>query len=280
MSVTNFNSENLKVDWILHYQRRYWGNPTFRPLMTSYLDNQLIRNQEEEERLFHLLQFLSFVKSLKLNPFKDCQKHKIKNQLYYELKFPLIQFVKFTGMQLSNHCEREKLILYFYQLQKLDPIVKVFSKMTFRSYVCFPYVDCANPYGNSWSIEVLAAEELFCSPYPFQMPTSFLRSRNKNDLRLKVLFMKSLAVSDRKKRLYLEKFFNTINVRNDALIQIKKNITELLSELVENKIIQNEVEIVLKSGKKKDMLVQKLTTSDITRRIKYIQLYETLQKIG
>jgi hypothetical protein len=273
-------SDYFYTDWILDFQRRYQATTTFRPLVTSYLENQVIKNQEEEERLFHLLQFLSFVKSLKLNPFKDCRKHKIKNQFYYELKFPLIQFVKFTGMQLSNHCEREKLIFYFYQLQKLDPIVKVFSKMAFRSYVCFPYVDCANPSGNSWAIEVLAAEELFCYPYQFQMPASFLRSTNKNDLRLKVLFMKSLAVSDRKKRLYLENFFNTINVRNDPLIQIKKNIIQLLSELVKNKIIQNEVEIVLKSGKKKDMLIQKLTTSDITRRIKYIQLYETFQKIG
>jgi hypothetical protein len=273
-------SDYSYTDWILDFQRRYQATTTFRPLVTSYLENQVLKNQEEEERLFHLLQFLSFVKSLKLNPFKDCRKHKIKNQFYYELKFSLIQFVKFTGMQLSNHCEREKLILYFHQLQKLDPIVKVFSKMAFRSYVCFPYVDCANPSGNSWAIEVLAAEELFCYPYQFQMPASFLRSTNKNDLRLKVLFMKSLAVSDRKKRLCLEKFFNTINVRNDPLIQIKKNIIQLLSELVENKIIQNEVEIVLKSGKKKDMLVQKLTTSDITRRIKYIRLHETLQKIG
>ena len=140
------------TDWILDFQRRYWGNPTFRPLMTSYLDNQLIRNQEEEERLFHLLQFLSFVKSLKLNPFKDCQKHGIKKQLYYGLKFPLSKFVKFTGMQLSHQFDREKLLFYFYQLQKLDPIVKVFSNLAFRSYVCFPYVDCANPSGKSWII--------------------------------------------------------------------------------------------------------------------------------
>ena len=36
------------------------------------------------------------------------------------------------------------------------------------------------------------------------------------------------------------------------------------------------MEIILKSCKKKDMLIQKLTSSDITRRIKYIQFYETL----
>lgn len=102
----------------------------FRPLVASYFENPLTNNQEEEEeRLFHLLQLLSFVKSLKLNPFKDCQKHKIKNQFYYELKFSLIQFVIFTGMPISNHCKQEKLIFYFSQLQKLDPIVKAFSKL-------------------------------------------------------------------------------------------------------------------------------------------------------
>jgi hypothetical protein len=91
--------------------------------------------------------------------------------------------------------------------------------------------------------------------------------------------MKSLAVSDLKKRLDLEEFFNTINVGNDPLIQIKKNIIQLLSKLVENKIIQNEVEVILKSGKKKYHLIKNLTTSDITRRVKYIQLHEIIEKI-
>ena len=86
--------------------------------------------------------------------------------------------------------------------------------------------------------------------------------------------MKSLAVSEQTKRLDIEEFFNTIHVRNNLLIQIKKNIIELLNELVENKIIQNEVEVVLKSGKKKYHLIKNLTTSDITRRIKYIKFYE------
>lgn len=267
------------TDWIVDFQRRLQGSLDYRSLVTSYLESQLIKKQEEEKGFFHLLQFLSFVKSLKLNPFKDCEKYRLKEQFYYGLKFPLSQFVKFTGMHLSNHSEREKLILYFYQLQKLDPIVKVFSDKAFRSYVCFPYVKCNNPSGKSWVVEVLVAEELFSFPYPFQLPKSFLRSGSKNDLRLKVCLMKSLAVSDQKKRLDLEEFFNTINVRNDPLIQIKKNIIQLLSELVENKIIRNEVEVILKSGKKKYHLIKNLTTSDITRRIKYIQLHEIIQKI-
>ena len=84
-------------------------------------------------------------------------------------------------MQLSHQSDREKLIFYFYQLQTLGPIVKVFSKMAFRSYVCFPYIGCDNPFGNSWMIEVLAVEELFYFLYPFQLPKSFLISKNKNE---------------------------------------------------------------------------------------------------
>ena len=110
-------------------------------------------------------------------------------------------------MHLSNNSEREKLILYFYQLQKLDPIIKVFSDRAFRSYVCFPYVKCNNLSGKSWVVEVLVAEELFSFPYPFQLPKSFLNSANKHDLRLKVRLMKSLAVSERGKRLDVEFLF-------------------------------------------------------------------------
>jgi hypothetical protein len=182
----------------------------------------------EEERFFHLLQFLSFIKSLELNPFKDCKKLRVKKQNYCRLKFPLSKFVRFTGIQILNQPDRRKLIEYFKQLHKLDPIVKEFSDGAFRSYVCFLYADCENPSGKAWVVEVFAAEELFWFPYPFQLPKSFLISRQKNDLRLKVLFMKSLAVSDQEKRLNLEEFFNTINVRNDQLIKIKESMIQLL----------------------------------------------------
>lgn len=271
-------SDYIYADWVVDFQRRHHQqvNLTSRSLVISYLENRIIMNQAEEERLFHLLQLLSFLKSL--NPLTDCRKYQIKRQFYYGLKFPLSKFVKFTGIQLSNQSEREKLIFYFSQLQKLDPIVKVFSNMAFRSYVCFPYVDCSNPSGKSWVVDILVAEELFYFPYPFRLPKSFLYSRSKNDLRLKVRLMGWLTVSGQKKILNLEEFFNAINVRNDSLILIKKNLIQLLIELVENKIIQNDVEIVLKSDKKKYHLIKNLTVSDITRRIKYIQLHEIIPK--
>ena len=91
--------------------------------------------------------------------------------------------------------------------------------------------------------------------------------------------MKSLAVSEREKILDLKEFFNTISLPNTALIQIKKSLIQLLSELVENRILQDEVKILLKSGKERDRLIKNLTTSDITRRIKYLKFHEIIKKI-
>lgn len=91
--------------------------------------------------------------------------------------------------------------------------------------------------------------------------------------------MKSLVVSEREKKLDLEEFFKPINDRNDQLLKIKKSIIQLLNELVENRIIQNEGVIVLKSGKRTHELIKNLTTSDITRRIKHIKLTEVLKNL-
>ena len=181
--------------------------------------------------------------------------------------------MEFTGIRTLKDSQRKNLLLYFKNLQKLDPIVKEFSNKAFRSYVCFTYVECENPFRNCWIIEVLAVEELFYFPYPF------LISKNKNDLRLKVQFIESLAVNEQEKFLDLEELFNRINVRNNQLIRIKKSMSELLKELVENKIIQNELEIIFKSGKKIHGLIKNLSIADITRRIKILKLTEILIKL-
>ena len=63
--------------------------------------------------------------------------------------------------------------------------------------------------------------------------------------------MKSLAVHAQEKKLNLDKFFDQVNVSNKQLIKIKKNIIKLLKELVEDRIIDDEIVLVLKSDEKK-----------------------------
>jgi hypothetical protein len=60
------------------------------------------------------------------------------------------------------------------------------------------------------------------------------------------------------------------------MIKIKKSMIQLLKELVEDEIIHNQLEILFKSGKKKEGLIKILTASDITRRIKYLKFTENI----
>ena len=266
------------TDWLVDFSRKY--QPKKIPssfLLSSYLQNTL-DCQEDEEQFFHLLQFLSFVKSLNLKPTKDCQKHWIKNQLYYILKFTLADFLDFTGITITKNYQRKKVLKYFKDLQKLDPIVREFSDESFRSYVSFPYVDSHNPFSNSWVIEVFIAEELFNFSYPFIFPESFLRGKSKNDFRLKLLLIQSLSVKDQQKKLDIQELFQRVTTSNSRMVQMKENLIELLEELVEKKSLGPEIQIISKSGKKKHMQIKNLTSSSITRRIEYLKFNEIIHQ--
>ena len=124
---------------------------------------------------------------------------------------------------------------------------------------------------------IYVAEELFWLPYPFHLSKSFLISKQKNDLRLKIQFIKALTVSDQKKILDLQEFFNAINVSNKRLVIIKESILYLLKALVKDKIIHNQIEILFKNSKKEEVLIEFLTASDIKRRIKYLKFTENIK---
>jgi len=53
--------------------------------------------------------------------------------------------------------------------------------------------------------------------------------------------MKPLAISDQEKILDLQEFFNTINVPNKRIIEIKESLIQLLKELIEEKIVHNQL---------------------------------------
>ena len=266
------------TDWLVDFSRRYPQEKIPSSfLLSSYLQNT-IDYQEDEEGFFHLLQFLSFVKSLNLNPTKNCQKHWIKNQLYYILKFTLADFLDFTGITITKNYQRKKLLKYFKDLQKLDPIVREFSDGSFRSYVSFPYVDSHNPFSNSWVIEVFIVEELFNFSYPFIFPESFLRGKYKNDFRLKLLLIQSLSVKDQEKKLDIQELFQRVPTSNSRMVQMKENLIQLLQELVEKKSLGPEIQIISKSGKKKHMQIKNLTSSSITRRIEYLKFNEIINR--
>lgn len=121
-----------------------------------------------------------------------------------------------------------------------------------------------------------AAEELLWFRYPFQLPKSFIAFKQKNDLRLKIRLIKALAISKKTKLLDLQELFSVMNISNNNLIKVKKQIIYLLKELVEYQIIHNQLEIISKSGSRKQIPIEYLTISNITRRVKYLRFSENI----
>ena len=67
-----------------------------------------------------------------------------------------------------------------------------------------------------------------------------------------------------------------MNISNNNLIKLKKQIIYLLKELVEYQIIHNQLEIISKSGSIKQIPIEYLTISNITRRVKYLRFSENI----
>jgi hypothetical protein len=160
------------------------------------------------------------------------------------LKFLQSKFVKYTGIQFSHPSDPKKLISYSKEFPKLDPIVKEFSDGTFRSYICLLYAQCENPFGKPWVVGIFAAEELFWFPYFFQLPKYFLIARQKNDLRLKVRLIKSLAVNDQEKILDLQECLKRLRVSNKKRTQLKQMIIEAIYHKINNQLIQPQFKII------------------------------------
>nr|YP_010444203.1 hypothetical protein, Heak293_Cp026_like [Fibrocapsa japonica]UTE95090.1 hypothetical protein, Heak293_Cp026_like [Fibrocapsa japonica] len=106
------------TDWVVDFRRRsLLVNSNNRPLLTSYLKNQIL-NAEEKKRFFCLLQFLSFIKSLDLKSFNDYKLLKVKNQNYCYLKFSLSKFVRYTSIKISK-----KSALFVAKVKEFDEFV-------------------------------------------------------------------------------------------------------------------------------------------------------------
>ena len=58
---------------------------------------------------------------------------------------------------------------------------------------------------------------------------------------------------------------------------MKEKLIQLLQELIENKIIEPELQIIYTNGKEKQLHIDKLVTSNINRRIQYFKFNEIIK---
>ena len=74
----------------------------------------------------------------------------------------------------------------------------------------------------------------------------------------------------------IQELFERVRVSNSRMVQIKEKLIQLLQELVEEKSLRPEIQIISKSGNKTYIQIQNLTSSSINRRIKYLEFNEII----
>lgn len=61
------------------------------------------------------------------------------------------------------------------------------------------------------------------------------------------------------------------------MVQIKKDFCKLLNELVEQKFIEPELQIIYKNGTQRQIRLEELTLNRINRRIRYVKFNEIIK---
>jgi hypothetical protein len=105
--------------------------------MTSYLKKYSQRDFKDQEKIFNLFRILSFLKNKK--SFVETSDYKIlAGQVYYSFTFPLIEFIRYIGMNPKSHSQRTKVLNILTTLQTLEPIIQNFDDHYFQSSLIVP----------------------------------------------------------------------------------------------------------------------------------------------
>ena len=269
-SKKSFVLDSCYIDWLLIRMRKHFSKENNQTsLVSSYLDLEkpVFDSFIQKERFFKILQFLSFVRNL-----KNFKKNFVSDQLYYLIEFPVIDFLKFTGFKENNKYQRRKTLNFFSSLQEEKRLIQKFSDKIFRSSTMFPYLKLEKQ-GRAWVVSMAIGKEIYGYNYPFFFPEVFLTSSTKYDLEIKLQFISCISIEGLEKKFAIESFLKKFSVSNNKKTEIKRLIIELFKILEKNKLIENELKLVYKTGKNKTIIGKELTPLMITKS-EYISFNE------
>ena len=244
------------TDWLLDKLRKLQKRQNVdNYLLTSYLSNIELRSFAEKERFFYFIQFLSFIQNYK--------RSKLKDREVYQIVFPVIDFLRFSGRDEKSHYQRTKILKIIQSFQTLDPILEKLSKDCFRSSVLFPTLQIEKKgKRKTWVVTLDIVETLYSYTYPFVFPASFRTYQNKYDLQVKIEILKSFASVEVEKRIYIRDIYGSKVLSNGEKTRIRKIFIELFNELKKNKYIQPTFKLISSSEKMKQ-------TNQLTRLLLY-----------
>lgn len=156
-------------------------------------------------------------------------------------------FLEFIVKEKTNYYQIRKLVDFLESLQTLPPIRQYFSDGGFRSATTIPYVEMIKER-NVWFARVLIAEELYSYKFPFAFPYSFLSYQTDHQLQVKLQIIQAISTHSLEKKFYVNYFLSQFNVSKQKQAYIKKLIVQEFNSLQQKSFIQNQFQLITKSG--------------------------------
>jgi len=231
--------DNCYTDWLIDYSRK--TDKPMNSLVTSYLQNRSFDSSAEQKQFFKLLQFLSFSRG------KPFFLEYIRKQTYYVVEFKISEFMHFMKIENKSYYQIKKVKEFLQSLQEETPFVKIFTEKSFRSVASFPYVELEIQH-KSLVGRVAIAKELYLYDYPFSFPSSFLSYQTNYELQVKLQLIQVMSTNSLEKVFDVKPFLDQFNVSTQKKAYIKKLIIQSFDQLKEHNCIENQFQLITKSG--------------------------------
>ena len=132
---------------------------------------------------------------------------------YRSYKFPLHNFLEFTGYQKTNYYQLKQLKDFIISLDKIPTFSAYFSDEHYQSVIFFSFVD-VQKQKNTWYVILVGCEELIdlFYPFPFHFPEAFLTYKSKYSFWAQVFLLQAFTQKEFKKRLNTQLFFSELSL--------------------------------------------------------------------
>ena len=175
--------------------------------------NQNSLSVSDTKKVFGLLQFLSFIRTIPSQTFETIM---IQHQTYYGITFPLKDFAKFLGEEekyesYGDRYRRKKYIQFFPNLQYIKPLITAFSDQKFQSSVALLTLSI-DKINFDWVVQLSIAKELYFYDYPFILTNSLINYKNTYELQIRYKILQNFSVNDLKKTFDVQILLDSFNV--------------------------------------------------------------------
>jgi hypothetical protein len=265
------NLDTKYTNWLIHRFRILYPNQSHSSLMTSYLKEYSQRDFKDQEKIFNLFRILSFLKNQK--SLLETSDYKIlAGQAYYLVTFPLMEFIRYIGLNPKSHSQRTKVLNILTTLQMLEPIIQSFNDLSFQSSLIVPAFNIKKKK-NKWIVSIALAKELYLYNYPFQFSTYFATYKYNYQFQVKLQIIQATSVQSLKKQFYVQDFLSQFNVSHAKQTQIKKAIIQTLDELKNNSVVQTQIEIHKTDN---SLIKTNILTTRLLTKTKILYFYEIM----